>query len=80
MDDVIDYEALCSRLVVENERLRKVLVTPGGPMAWHIGERLAGLREFIEDNYLVLMFALFVASALIGGLYTVMQDRRSRRE
>ena len=75
MEEVIDYEALCGRLVVENEKLRQMLSSKYVPL-FAIGDRLVSLKEFIEENYLVLMFALFLGSALIGGLYTVISDRR----
>ena len=76
MSEEVDYEAVCSRLIAENERLKQVLSAKYVPL-FRIGERLVSLKEFIEDNYLVLMFLLFVVSTLATGLYTVIQDRRS---
>lgn len=79
MSEEVDYEAVCSRLIAENERLKQVLSKKYVPL-FRIGERLVSLKEFIEDNYLVLMFLLFVVSTLATGLYTVIQDRRSAHE
>ena len=78
-EETVDYEAVCSRLIAENERLKQVLSSKYVPL-FAIGDRLVSLKEFIEDNYLVLMFALFVISALAGGIYTVISDRRGRHE
>lgn len=75
MDEIVDvdYEALCSRLIVENEQLRKLARASAMPS---LGEALEQARDFIQNNYLVLLFLLFAASSLISGLYTVYQDRR----
>lgn len=78
-EETVDYEAVCSRLIAENERLKQVLSAKYVPL-FRIGERLVSLKEFIEDNYLVLMFLLFIGSAVCGGIYTVIQDRRGKHE
>lgn len=72
MDDLIDYEVIANRLIIENEALRQRLNRP--PI--DVGQALAKARDFVEDNYLVIMALLLVASSLVSGLYTLYQDRR----
>lgn len=74
MDEAVDYEEICKRLIVENEVLRQRLKR--APVK--VGPALARVRDFVEDNYLVVMAGLFITSMLVSALYTVYQDRRQR--
>lgn len=72
MEEIADYERICKALVVENEELRRKL-SGARP---HIGELAKHARDFIEDNYLVILAALFITSTIVSGLYTLYQDRK----
>lgn len=69
----IDYKTLYEKLVDENEQLRMKLFKSTLKPAWSFN--FDQVRDFVYDNYLVIMVALFVLSSLVSGLYTLFKDR-----
>ena len=75
MTEPIDYEVLYNRVIAENEALRLGMFRARMQQNVPLSSRLARARDFIEDNYLVLVFALIVLSTLCSGVYVLWRDR-----
>lgn len=72
----VDYQALYKQVVEENEALRLHLLKVRYHREIALGDLALRARDFIQENYLVLLFLLFMATSVISGIYTLYQDRR----
>ena len=76
-DESIDYQTLCEGLQHENERLRMSILklhTHASSFNWQ------EIRSFVQENYAVLLlalFALYYAGSLAVDVYTALRGPRT---
>lgn len=71
----IDYEAIARQLQAENEALRLMMLKERLKLDVPFSYRMQQVRDFVQRNYLVLVFGLILLSTLCSGLYTIWRNR-----
>jgi hypothetical protein len=76
MSDSIDYQALFEQVRLENEALRLGMLKSRLRTRVNVSQKLIGIRDFVEQNYLVLVFAVILLSTLCSGVYVLWHDKQ----
>lgn len=74
-EENIDYKALFEQVQRENEAIKLGMLKARYTARVAFSEHLETIRDFVQRNYLVLVFATILLSTLCSGIYTVWRNR-----